>query len=76
MNNTYSISSADGETIATAHTGLSREEAFALLDEVEASRFSIGEYDDEDECVGRWNGEEWLAENTELTRTLKSEAKV
>ncbi len=53
MKTTFSISSDDGEEIATVHTDLCREEAFAFLEEHEASRFSVAEYDWRESLVTR-----------------------
>ena len=71
MKTTFSISSDDGEEIATIHTGLCSNEVLAFLEEHEASRFSVAEYDESDDQIERLNGEEWLNQKTELQRALK-----
>lgn len=52
-------------------TDLDASEVLAFLEEVDAYLYSVSEWDDEDECVERLNGEEWLNEYTTFAGILK-----
>lgn len=69
--NTYTISRNDDEPIGMHTTDLDSDAVLAFLEEVDAYLYSVGEYDEEDECVERLNGQEWLDQKTELRRALK-----
>lgn len=69
--NTYTISRNDDEPIGMHTTDLDPEAVLAFLEEVDAYLYSVGEYDEEDECVERLNGQEWLDQKTEMRRALK-----
>lgn len=67
----YCISRQDGEPIGMRVTDLDASEVLAFLEEVDAYLYSVSEWDDEDECVERLNGEEWLNEYTTFAGILK-----
>jgi hypothetical protein len=67
----YTISHNDDEEIGAAHEDLSEEETLAFLLEVTPYLYSVGGYDEEDDCVERLNGEEWLHEHAQPTMVLK-----
>ena len=68
----FTISRNDNTPIGMITTNLDSEGVFLFLEEVDAPYlYSVGEYDDEDNCIDRLNGEEWLNENTEMRRCLK-----
>lgn len=69
--NTYCISANNGEDIGQIVTDLDAEAVLAFLEETDAYLYSVGEYDEEDDCVERLNGDEWLNKYTTLTRVLK-----
>ena len=68
---TFNISRNDDEEIGLKTTDLDADAVLAFLEEVDAYLYSVGEYDEDEECVERLNGEEWLNQNTELRRCLK-----
>lgn len=68
----YTISHNNGEEIGVAHVDLDDESTMNFLEEVaDPYLYSVGEYDEDDECVERLNGQEWLDQKTEMRRTLK-----
>jgi len=69
--NTYRISANNDEEIGQKVVDLDAEAVLDFLEEVDAYLYSVSEWDGEDECVERLNGDEWLEQKTELRRGLK-----
>lgn len=69
--NTYRISANNDEEIGQKVTDLDAEAVLAFLEEVDAYLYSVSEWDEDDECVERLNGDEWLNKYTTLTRVIK-----
>jgi hypothetical protein len=67
----YSISSQDDSPIGVCTTDLDAQEVLSFLSQTDAYLYSVGEYDEDEECVERLNGQEWLDQNTEMRRVLK-----
>lgn len=62
--NTYRISRNDDKPIKTRKTtDLSACDVAEFLSSVDACLYSIGEYGEDDDCVERLNGEEWIDAN-------------
>jgi hypothetical protein len=66
---TYTISRNDDEPIVgTRVHSIDELEVYRFLEPLmerdEAFLYSVGEYDEDEECVSRMNGEEWMNENT------------
>ena len=69
--NTFCISANNDEEIGQKTTDLDAESVLSFLEETDAYLYSVGEYNEEDECVERLNGDEWLNKYTTTTRVLK-----
>lgn len=69
---TYCISHNYDEAIGMVHEGLDAESTMNFLLEVDAYLYSVSEWDENDDIIGRLNGEEWLNQNTEMVRALKA----
>lgn len=70
MKTTYTISHNYDEEIGMAHENLDQEDTFNFLMDVDAYLYSVGEYDEDDNQIERLNGEEWLEQNSEVSRVL------
>jgi len=68
--NTYRISANNDEEIGQKVTDLDAESVLAFLEEVDAYLYSVSEWDEDDECVERLNGDEWLTQKTRMERVL------
>jgi hypothetical protein len=68
--NTYRISANNNEEIGQKVVDLDAKAVLAFLEEVDAYLYSVSEWDDEDECVERLNGDEWLEQKTRMERVM------